>query len=535
MRHPASLGRRETGRYGIEEVLERKPIQGVRASAAGEYRHYQRRGEREGNMERSVRIEALSRRLLPLLGGRLITSESGRVHYGRDLSRLPAAPPDLVAQVESEEEACAVLLACHEAEVPIVPFGAGTSLEGHTLATRGGLSLDLSRMNRIKAVHPEDFLAIVEPGVTWRQLNRHLRDTGLFFPVDPGADSSIGGMASTRASGTNAVRYGTMRENVVAARVALADGEILKLGNRARKSSTGYDLTHLFIGSEGTLGVFTELMVRLHPIPETICAAVCTFETVAGAIGAVIEAMGSGLTPTRIEFLDALAIRMANAYSGLGLAVGPTLFVEFGGSASWVEEQACAFAEIAATHGGSDFAWSRDAAERDRLWRARHESLHATEAWKPGAQVWRTDVCVPISGLADAIVGAAEDLATSFIEGKILGHVGDGNFHIAYLTDPAVSAEAEEAERLTARLNRRAIKAGGTVSGEQGIGIAKLGYLAEEHGDAVLRAMHRIKLALDPKGLMNPAKMGSAPAACPAHALSKPSLSLPAPDSEGET
>jgi D-lactate dehydrogenase (cytochrome) len=462
-------------------------------------------------MDRTDQLEALSRQLGEVLGERLITTSSGRAHYGRDLSRLPAAPPELVAQVETEEEVRAVLSACYCNEIPVIPFGAGTSLEGHTLAVRGGLSIDVSRMNRIKAVHPEDFDAVVEPGVTWRQLNKHLRDTGLFFTVDPGADSSIGGMAATRASGTNAVRYGTMRENVLAARVVLADGDVLKIGNRARKSSTGYDLTHLFVGSEGTLGVFTELTVRLHPIPEAVCAAVCAFDTVANAIGAVIEAMSSGLSPARIEFLDALAIRMANAYSGLGLTVGPTLFVEFGGAPSWIDDQARIFGEIALANGGSDFQWSRDPAERDRLWRARHESLHATDAWKPGAQVWRTDVCVPISALADSILEASEDIAASSIEGKILGHVGDGNFHVAYLTDPAVEAEAAEAARLTARLNRRAIRAGGTVSGEQGIGMAKLGYLVEEHGEAVLDAMHRIKTVLDPKGLMNPGKVGSAP------------------------
>lgn len=453
----------------------------------------------------SLCVEKLS----PRLGDRLSVAPAVREHHGRDYSRLPSADPDIVVFAENEDEVCHVLTVCHELDIPVVAHGAGTSLEGHTLAVRGGLALNVGRMNRIVAVNAHDFDAVVEPGVTRKQLNQHLRDTGLFFPIDPGADASIGGMAATRASGTNAVRYGTMRDNVIASRVALPGGTVIRTGSRARKSSTGYDLTRLFVGSEGTLGIFTEITVRLHPIPESVCAAACPFATVAGAIDTVVESMQSGLQIARVEFMDALAIRMANRYSGLSLPVAPTLFAEFSGPPRLVDDQADAFGAIASANGALHVEWSRDAEVRDRLWQARHESLHATSAWRPGAQAWRTDVCVPLSELAESISQAIRDIEESGIEGKILGHVGDGNYHVAYLVDPARAAEHEEAYRLTERLNRRAIAAGGTVSGEQGIGLAKLRYLRSEHGDEALDVMHRIKLALDPRNVMNPGKIGS--------------------------
>jgi D-lactate dehydrogenase (cytochrome) len=455
----------------------------------------------------SICIEKLSAEL----GTRVSTASAVRNQHGRDYSRLPSADPDAVVFAESEEDVCRVLAICNESNVPVIAHGASSSLEGHTLAIRGGVAVNVSRMDKILAVGAEDFDVTVQPGVTRKQLNRHLRDTGLFFPIDPGADATIGGMAATRASGTNAVRYGTMRENVIASHFALADGTVIKTGSRARKSSTGYDLTRLFVGSEGTLGIFTELTLRLYPIPDYICAMACPFESVAGAIDTVVEAMQCGLQIGRVEFMDALAIQMANRHSGLALDVAPTLFVEFSGASQIVEDEAQLFGQIASSHGAIRTEWSQDADVRNRLWQARHESLHATSTWKPGAEVWRTDVCVPISKLAESICDAIADIEGSSIEGKILGHVGDGNYHVAYLVDPDTPTQQMEAAQLTERLNRRAVSAGGTVSGEQGVGIAKLHYLLDEHGSAALDAMHRIKLALDPRSIMNPGKIGSDP------------------------
>ncbi|MEH2524089.1 MULTISPECIES: FAD-binding oxidoreductase [unclassified Bradyrhizobium] len=458
-------------------------------------------------------------RLRASLGERLATGGSVREQHGKDWSRLPPALPDAVVFAESEDDVCRVLEACHEFGVPIVAHGNQSSLEGHILAVRGGIALNLTRMNQVLAVNEDDFDAVVQPGVTRKQLNQHLRDKGLFFAIDPGADATIGGMASTRASGTNAVRYGTMRETVTAARVVLAGGRVTRVGSRARKSSSGYDLVRLFVGSEGTLGIFTELTVRLHPIPEAVCVGACPFGATAGAIASVVDAMHMGLDVARIEFMDSLSIRMANSYSKLGLPVAPTLFVEFVGAPDHVDQQARAFGEIAATCGALDFAWSRDPAERSRLWQARHESLYATSAWKPGAEVWRTDVCVPISRLADNIAAAQSEIEASGIDGKILGHVGDGNFHVAYLVDPELPSQREAVRAMIERLNHRAIAYGGTVSGEQGIGIAKLPYLLEEHGEAALDAMHLIKSALDPRGIMNPGKIGSEPSSLPPQKL----------------
>ncbi|WPO43237.1 FAD-binding oxidoreductase [Tardiphaga sp. 42S5] len=458
-----------------------------------------------GTAEKKDCLESLRRSLAERFDDRAAVREQ----HGKDWSRLPAALPDAVVFAESEEDVRVVLETCQEFAVPVVAQGHQSSLEGHILPVQGGVVLNMTRMNQILRVNEDDFDAVVQPGVTRKQLNLHVRDKGLFFPVDPGADATLGGMASTRASGTNAVRYGTMREAVTAARIVLPGGRVVQAGSRARKSSSGYDLVRLFVGSEGTLGIFTELTVRLHPIPEAVSVGICPFETVAGAIAAVVDAMRYGLRVARMEFMDALSIEMANSYSALGLRVAPTLFVEFDGSPAEVTASSEVFGEIVAQHGGIDFSWSQDPAQRNRLWQARHESLYATNAWRPNAEVWRTDVCVPISRLADSILAAQADIEASGIAAKILGHVGDGNFHVAYLIDPNDSAQRDGVRGMIERLNLRAISYGGTVSGEQGIGILKLPYLIGEHGEPAIETMALIKNAIDPKGIMNPGKMGS--------------------------
>ncbi|MDQ0134815.1 D-lactate dehydrogenase (cytochrome) [Neorhizobium galegae] len=440
-------------------------------------------------------------------GDRLSTKEAVREHHGHDMSRQPTRLPDAVVYAESDDEVARVVSACFEAGIPVTPFAAGSSMEGHTIPLKGGISLDLTRMNRIVQVNHEDFDAQVQAGVTRKQLNAHIRDTGLFFPVDPGADASLGGMASTRASGTTAVRYGTMRENVLALRVVTPQGKIISTGRRTKKSSTGYDLTKLFVGAEGTLGVITEVTVRLHPIPETIASAVCAFETMRGAVEAVVATIQSGIPVARIEFLDEVAVEAANRHAGLTLKLAPTLFLEFHGSPRWVEEQSNTVAEIAADLGGSDFQWSTRTEDRERLWKARHETIYSNQTLRPGCKAFTTDVCVPISRLAEAVLAAREDIDNSFVMGKIIGHVGDGNFHVGYLIKPEIPEELAEAERLAERLYQRAIDMGGTFSGEHGIGISKLKYLRREHGDAV-DMMNAIKAALDPKGIMNPGKLG---------------------------
>ena len=440
-------------------------------------------------------------------GDRLSTTEAVREHHGHDMSRQPTRLPDAVVYAESEDEVARVVSACFEAGISVTPFAAGSSMEGHTIPLKGGISLDLTRMNQIVQVNHEDFDVQVQAGVTRKQLNAHIRDTGLFFPVDPGADASLGGMASTRASGTTAVRYGTMRENVLALRVVTPQGNIITTGRRTKKSSTGYDLTKLYVGAEGTLGVITEVTVRLHPIPETIASAVCAFETMRGAVEAVVATIQSGIPVARIEFLDEVAVEAANRHAGLTLKLAPTLFLEFHGSPRWVEEQSNTVREIANEFGGSDFAWSTRTEDRERLWKARHETIYSNQTLRPGCKAFTTDVCVPISRLAEAVLAAREDIDNSFVIGKIIGHVGDGNFHVGYLIKPEIPQELAEAERLAERLYQRAIDMGGTFSGEHGIGISKLKYLRREHGDAV-DMMNAIKAALDPKGIMNPGKLG---------------------------
>lgn len=445
--------------------------------------------------------------LRALLGERVSTGESVRVQHGRDESAFAPMPPDAVAFPRSTEEVAAIARLCHAHDVPMIPYGVGSSVEGHVLAVRGGVSIDLGQMNAVLAVHADDLDAVVQPGVTRKALNDALKGTGLFFPLDPGADASIGGMTATRASGTNAVRYGTMRENVLALSVVLADGTVVRTGTRARKSSAGYDLTRLFVGSEGTLGILTEITVRVHPQPEAISAATCRFPSVRAAVETVIEAIQLGVPIARCELVDAAAIRAINRHSKTGLPEAPMLFFEFHGSPAGVEEQARVVQGIAAEHGGMGFEWSATPEERTRLWTARHNCYFATLGLRPNTRVVSTDVCVPISRLADCIAATETDCAQSGLPIVLVGHVGDGNFHLGINVDPASHGELERAEDLNRRLVTRAIAMGGTSTGEHGIGLGKLEFLEAEHGAAAVATMRAVKRALDPKGLMNPGKV----------------------------
>jgi D-lactate dehydrogenase (cytochrome) len=440
------------------------------------------------------------------LGKRCTISPSEREHHGHGESYHPASAPDAVCYPVSTEEVSAIVALCRRTRTPVVPFGAGTSLEGHVCALRGGVCIDLSRMNTILRVDAEDLDATVQAGVTRKQLNTHLRDTGLFFPVDPGADATLGGMAATRASGTNAVRYGTMRENVIALAVVLADGSVIRTASRARKSSAGYDLTRLFVGSEGTLGIITEVTVRLYGIPEAISVAVCPFPDVDGAIRTAIETVQSGIPVGRMEFVDDRTILAVNRHAGLGLPETPTLFFEFQGTPRAVEEQAAQVQEIATANGGLAWQFAIDPEERSRLWQARHDVHYATLAMRPGAKVMGTDVCVPISRLAECIRGTREDIERASFFITMLGHVGDGNFHLGLLIDMDSPAELREAEEINARVVQRALALGGTCTGEHGVGYGKAKYLNAEHGAAV-GVMRLLKSALDPDDILNPGKI----------------------------
>ena len=441
-----------------------------------------------------------------MLGERLSIGAAVRAHHGKDASYHQAHLPEAVAFPENSDEVCAIVRLCADHGTPMVPFGLGTSLEGHIAALHGGICIDVGRMNRIVRVNAEDMDAGVEAGVTRKQLNRHLRDTGLFFPIDPGADATIGGMAATRASGTNAVRYGTMRDAVLGLTVVLADGRMIRTARRARKSSAGYDLTRLFVGSEGTLGVITEVTLRLYGIPEAMSSAVCAFDSLEGAVDTVIMTIQSGIPVARIELLDRLTMIAVNAYSGLDHAEAPTLFFEFHGSTASVAEQAEAVEDIAAEGGGQGFRWAVRQEDRNRLWQARHDAYFATLALRPGTQGFPTDVCVPISRLAECIGETQEDLAASNILAPLVGHVGDGNFHVIFLIDPENAGEVDEVKRLNERLVARAIAADGTCTGEHGVGYGKLDFLPMEHGEAV-DVMRQIKRSLDPDNLMNPGKV----------------------------
>ena len=447
-------------------------------------------------------IEALRQRL----GDRLSTAAAVREQHGRDESYHAAHAPDAVAFAQSTEEVVEIVTLCTRHGRPVIPFGTGTSLEGHVAALQGGVCIDLSRMNEVLSVNAEDLDCRVQAGVTRKQLNTYLRDTGLFFPIDPGADASLGGMAATRASGTNAVRYGTMRENVMGLTVVLADGRVIRTGGRARKSAAGYDLTRLFVGSEGTLGVITEVQLRLYGIPEAITSAVCPFQDLEGAVNAVILAIQSGIPVARIELLDEVQMDAVNRYSQLDYAVQPTLFFEFHGTEAGTEEQAARMGEIAAESGGGDFRWATRQEDRNKLWQARHDAYYAGLALRPGAKGWPTDVCVPISRLAECILETKRDIADSGLLAPIVGHVGDGNFHLVYVIDPEDEEEMARAAAHNERMVMRALAMGGTCTGEHGIGYGKMAFLQAEHGDSVA-VMRQIKQALDPENLMNPGKM----------------------------
>ena len=453
-----------------------------------------------------ARRDAVIAALRPRFGDRLSTAQAVRDQHGRDESWHAPAPPDAVVFAESVEEVQAVVRACAQERVPIIPFGTGTSLEGHIAALRGGVCLDVSRMNRILRLSPEDMDVTVEPGVTRRQLNAHLRDLGLFFPIDPGADASIGGMAATRASGTNAVRYGTMREAVLGLEVILADGRLIRTARRARKSAAGYDLTRLFVGSEGTLGVIVSVTLRLWGIPERIASAVVSFPDLASAVATVIETIQAQIPLARIELLDEVQMEACNRYSKLSYPVAPTLFLEFHGTDTSVEEQIASVEAIAAQHGGGSFAFAHAAEERSRLWQARHEAYYAALALRPGAKGWPTDVCVPISRLAECILETKRDLEANGLLAPLVGHVGDGNFHLVFLVDPDDPDELARAAAANDRLVMRALALDGTCSGEHGVGYGKMPFLAAEHGEAV-EVMRAVKRALDPEGIMNPGKI----------------------------
>lgn len=445
-------------------------------------------------------------RLRELFGERLSVALSVRERFGKDESYHPAVPPDAVVTVRDTAEVSALVKLAGEYRVPVIPYGAGTSLEGSVAALAGGVAVNLQEMNSIVEVHHEDLDVVVQPGVTRRQLNEHLRDSGLFFPVDPGADASIGGMVATRASGTNAVRYGTMRENVLSLEVVLADGRVIRTGTRARKSAAGYDLTHLFAGSEGTLGIITEVTLRLYGVPEAMSSAVCSFADLDAAVRTVIQTIQFGVPVARIELLDAVQVDAINRYSKTGYPVAPTLFLEFHGSEASVAEQAETVSAIAAEHGGADFSWTANTEERNRLWRARHDAAYACKALRPGGQIWATDVCVPISRLAECIAATRADLDENALVAPIVGHVGDGNFHLVLLVDHADEAEVARARGVHERMVHRAIEMGGTCTGEHGIGYGKLDFLEREKGAAV-DVMRQVKQALDPLGIMNPGKV----------------------------
>jgi D-lactate dehydrogenase (cytochrome) len=453
---------------------------------------------------------ALFARLSTRFGNRFSTGRALREQHANTLTWIATQPPDAVLFAETTAEVVEAVKLCAEARVPVIPFGTGTSLEGHVNAPFGGVSLDLSRMNRILAVHEEDLDCVVEPGVTRKALNDHLRDQGLFFAIDPGADASLGGMAATRASGTNAVRYGTMRDNVLSLHAVLADGTLLNTGQRARKSANGYDLTHLLIGSEGTLGIITELTLKLHGIPETILSAVCPFATLEGACNATIIAMQMGLPLARIELADEVQIRACNAYSHLTLAEQPTLFLEFHGSSAATREQVETFAEIARDQGGGQFAWAERQEDRSKLWQARHDAYWAARGLRPGAEVVTTDVCVPISSLAACVGETRADIDRTGLLAPIVGHVGDGNFHVMPLFDAGSAEERRAVQGFLDRLTERALLMQGTCSGEHGVGQGKIRYLAQEHGAGV-DVMIAIKKALDPLNILNPGKIFALP------------------------
>jgi D-lactate dehydrogenase (cytochrome) len=466
-------------------------------------------------MNHPVQLEALKRPLPEVLlsalksmfGERVSTTQAMREHHGSDESSYDPMLPDAVVFAHSTDEVAAVVGLCSKYEVPIIPYGTGTSLEGHVLALQGGVTIDLSQMNNVVAIHAEDLTVTVQAGVTRKQLNQEIKDTGLFFPIDPGADASLGGMAATRASGTNAVRYGTMRENVLALTVVTSDGRIIRTGTRAKKSSAGYDLTRIFVGSEGTLGIITEVTLKLYPQPEAISAAVCSFPSASDAVNAVIQTIQMGIPVARVEFLDENGVKAINAHDKLGLPEKPLLLFEFHGSEHGVKEQAESVQEIAADHNATGFEWATHPEDRSRLWAARHNAYFALLQMRPGYRSITTDCCVPISQLAECILETKADCEKNGMVYSIIGHVGDGNFHVLMLIDPHDPAEVGKAEEINNRMVARAIAMDGTCTGEHGVGLHKMDFLVQEHGDDAIDTMRAIKHALDPKNIMNPGKI----------------------------
>lgn len=450
--------------------------------------------------------DGLVDRLRQHFGDRFQTGEAIRLEHGKSETHFAPMPPDAVVFVENTDDVVEVVRACGAAGVSVIPFGAGTSVEGNTLAVVGGVSVDLSRMTMIVAVNADDFDCVVEAGVRREQLNEYLRDQGLFFPIDPGANATIGGMASTRASGTNAVRYGTMKDAVLSLKVVTADGRVIRTSRRARKSAAGYDLTRLFVGSEGTLGIVTEVTLRLHAIPEAISSATCSFQTIQGAVDTVVQSIQLGIPLARVEILDDVQIRAVNLWSKMDLPEQTTLFFEFHGSDRYVAEQIETVRELASGNGGGEFRWAERTEDRNALWKARHEAYYAAVNLRPGAIGWATDVCVPMSRLAECITETKADLAKSNIPATILGHVGDGNFHVVFSIDPNAPEEMAEVKAINHALITRALAMDGTCTGEHGIGLGKQESLVEELGDAV-DLMRMIKRALDPDNLLNPGKI----------------------------
>ena len=452
-------------------------------------------------------VKAVVAALTAQFGNRVVTSQAVREQHANTTTWIANEPPDAVVFPQATGDVQDIVRICAKLRVPVIPFGTGTSLEGHINAPYGGVSIDFRDMNRVLAVNAQDLDCVVEPGITRKQLNEHLRDQGLFFPLDPGADASLGGMAATRCSGTNAVRYGTMKDNVLALKVVLANGELMTTARRAKKSSAGYDLTRLIVGAEGTLGVITELTLKLSGIPEAISAGVCPFPSVEAACNAAIVTIQSGVPVARIELLDELQVKATNLYSKLALPEVPMLFVEFHGSPAGVAEQAERFGEIARDLAGGPFEWATKPEDRSRLWQARHDAYWAARGLRPGAQALATDVCVPISRLAECVTAAQHEVAELGLVAPILGHVGDGNFHLSLLVDMSDAAEVKAAKTLCERLVERALAMDGTCTGEHGVGQGKMKYLAGELGSPALAAMAAIKRALDPDDIMNPGKI----------------------------
>jgi D-lactate dehydrogenase (cytochrome) len=447
------------------------------------------------------------RDLTAAFGNRVVTSQAVREQHGNTLTWVPNQPPDAVVFPQTTADVQSIVRICADNRVPVIPFGVGTSLEGHINAPAGGVSIDFRDMNKVLAIHAEDLDCVVEPGITRKALNEQLRDRGLFFPIDPGADASLGGMAATRCSGTNAVRYGTMKDNVLAMKVVMPDGELMTTSRRAKKSAAGYDLTRLMVGSEGTLGVITELTLKLSGIPEAIASGVCPFPSVDAACKTTILTIQHAIPVARIELLDALQIKAVNGYSKLSLPEVPTLFVEFHGSDAGVAEQSQRFGEIVAELGGGPFDWATKPEDRTRLWQARHDGYWAARHLRPGAQAFATDVCVPISRLAECVTASQKAIAELNLVAPILGHVGDGNFHLSLLVDMADADEVRRAGILMERIVELALAMDGTCTGEHGVGQGKMKYLKAEHGAPALAAMAAIKRVLDPQNIMNPGKI----------------------------